>query len=272
MAVLKKSPAVTKKPAPAASKKPAPAAPAKKPAAAAPVRKVKQPEPEPEQVERLEEGTMVAFDLDGTVTEGKIVAFDEGNNVYHVQVGDDENDVYGVDPEGVTVVEEQQEEEVEEKPKAKLKPGKPAPKATGKGTSFADVFANTAVAEDSAGGYPNGRHVVNCTEYVREGDENERCSVYIQTEGPEGSEIEGMSSRLYWNILDDDGNAHSGLEYLKRDLQKMGYDLNDISTLDDIDGALQQVVDNNSQMEITVKPRRDDPDKQNIFFNSLVEN
>lgn len=265
MAVLKKSTPATKKSAPAPAPKKS-VAPQK--SAPAPIKRVAKPEPEPEpEVTRLEEGTVVAFDLDGTVMQGTIVTFDEGDGVYHVQV---DEDVYGVDPEGVTVVDEEQEEEKPAKPAAKAKPGKPA--AKGKGSSFASVFASAPVAEDAgAGGYPPGRHVVNITGYVREGDEDEKCSVYFETEGPEGSEIEGLSSRIYWNLLDDGGEASKGMEFFKRDIVKMGYSLDDIETLDHVDAAMQQVVDNGTQCEITVAPRRDDPEKMNIYFNGLVE-
>jgi hypothetical protein len=79
-----------------------------KKAAPAVVKKAEEPE-EP----KLAEGTVVTFDLDGTLTKGKVVAVAESGN-YNVEV--ENGDVYEIEADALSVVPE--EEEATEEPAA----------------------------------------------------------------------------------------------------------------------------------------------------------
>lgn len=223
-------------------------------------------------------GDDVAFDNDGEIMQGTVSSINAKDETCEVDIDGDLYEV-GFDilekveasSEGEEVVEEV--EEVEDKPakKGKPAPAKPAKgKAKGKGSSFASAFNETAPAEDMVAGLPEGQWRVKLSEYNRDGEEGEAMSIYLEVTGVD-SDVEGLTTRCYYNLLDDDGNPHEGLQYLKRDLGKFGLDGLEIEGIDDLDNQLQELVDAETEIIVNVKPRKNDKTKMNVFIQGLAD-
>lgn len=244
-----------------------------------PVKKITSKHVEKLRTSKFKANDTVTFDSDGDTLEGTIIEVE--GKMATVEVDDEQ---YACELTELTLVEDNipmkhkkdEEEEEEPAPKKKKKVDEDedeedeeeAPKKKkGKGQSLAALYKKAKPAEDFVG-FPVGNHDALITDAQLEfGDKG--TSAYFEYTGVGDEDIEGKTTRGYYNLLDADGELGGGFEFFKRDMGKLGYE----DFAPDSDDEIQETLDSISKAQtwvaITVRKRKDDPSYTNVFLNGM---
>lgn len=163
---------------------------------------------------------------------------------------------------------EEPEEEEDEKPKAKKSGG---------------FFKNTKPAEDFVGGLPIGDWEALIFNGQTD-DKGKGFNVFLELVGvnaEESDKVNGVKQRVFYQIFNDKGEFNEqGTSFLKRDLIKVGYEEEDLDSIDDssmdslkddLNLLLKKLRKREPWISIKVGVQKNDPSRTNTYIQGLMD-
>lgn len=225
----------------------------------------KKPKAKEEAAEfEFEIDTVVQFDNDGETVVGTVTAHND-NGTY--EITDSDENAYDVEASDVSEYVKKKAAKPESKAKG-AKVGKA--KGKGKGSSLADAF-NSAKKATKGGGIPDGKWEALLTgASLRDSDKDSAKFVDLEytAVNTEDEDVEGRKGRASYMILDGDGDAATGMEYFKRDMEMLGQP----EEFDD-DEALEAALDELAEQEpwCSINVKTNAKGYSTIYLNGLME-
>lgn len=223
---------------------------------------------------KFEDGQRISMDLEGTLTYANIVTIDKKKETADVKT--DDGGLYVCEFDEMTV----EEDDAGKEPADDEAPtGKAAKGSSDSGSkSLADRFNAIPKSEGGAMGLPKGNWEaliidMDCAETEK------GISAYFEIVGVSDAEVEGKTTRKYYQLFDAAGEAQEqGIGFFKQDLVNVGIDEDDIEVqgedneelIASIKKIMKKVVKTEPWITITVKEGKNN--YMNTYINGLMEN
>lgn len=153
--------------------------------------------------------------------------------------------------------------------------GTAATAPTGKATAAAgaDAFMSRLKSAEAPAGFNivAGQYeaLLYLADYYRD-DKSPRESVYLEfVIVNDTGKMDGKTTRIYYNIKDKDGADATGYDYLKRDLDTLGFDLNQFKSQEEFEMGLKAWAD--EEKPYVVIDVKKNGQYTNVYLNSVMD-